>query len=149
MVFEKGQNPAVERSCGALWARYGPLAPLEPEAAEAWTPPAEAVVRSRSTGVGTRCSGVAVTDAAPLDESEGVGRERWVLPYESVHGCLERAVHPARERLLRARRVDYVPNRPVGQGSQTPEMRVTCLWPLCGEVRRFDVFNEFRGGKNR
>ena len=97
----------------------------------------------------TRCSGVKATDATLSDESEGVERDRWVFPCEPVHGCLERVVHPGRGRLPRAWRAGHVPNQPVGQGPQTPVMRVTYLWLLCGEVRRFDVFNEFRRGKNQ
>src|SRR2546430_15608330 len=58
MVFEKGQNPAVGRSCGGSpygvgfgrwWQDTGLWRLRRPEAAEAWTPSAGTLVCSRST----------------------------------------------------------------------------------------------------
>jgi hypothetical protein len=60
----------------------------QPEASEK-APSAGVALRSRGTRACVRCSGDEASDASPSDDSEGEERERWVLPYESVHGGLE------------------------------------------------------------
>src|SRR5712692_3174739 len=56
-----------------------------------WVRRSVATRRTRPPGAPETCCdapGDEATDAAPSDDSEGEDRERWILPCESVNGCL-------------------------------------------------------------
>ena len=83
------------------------------------------------------------------DDREGQESEGWVLPYEPVHRCLEWVARAARGCLPRVWHRGQVLGDPVRQ--RAPESRTGSAWlgPLYSKVICFDVFDEFRGVKNR
>jgi len=88
------------------------------------------------------------------DDREGEGSEGWVLPCEPVHGCLERAIRAARRRLPLTWRMGQVRGDPVCERapeSRTGSAGVGLLYSqsVWGQFVYFDVFDEFRGVKNR
>jgi hypothetical protein len=106
--------------------------------------------RTCSPGTGQHVPGAPgrrAAGAASSDDREGMESERGVLPYKTVHGCLERAGNTVH------RRIPLTGWRGQGRGdpvhSCAPESRTGCtsLGPLYRQIMGSDLFNfnEFRG----
>src|SRR5262249_9996441 len=90
--------------------------------------------------------------AALSDERKGIDREVWVLPYQPVHGSLERARCAARRHRALACHRDQVSGdlvRPRAPESRTGSAWLGVLYHLYWKVVCFNIFNQFRVVHNR